>query len=98
MVLFLLWGLREKMVILLQEKLPELVVIHNTARCGSTLLCQMLNNLPKTRVVSEPFSYLVLHGMRRQGKLSEDQFGEIVKSMTLMSLKSNSGRAHNNKI
>ena len=32
----------------------QIAVIHMTGRCGSTLLCQMLEKVPSTLVLSEP--------------------------------------------
>ena len=34
----------------------NLILVDNTARCGSTLMCQMFYKLPNTRVMSEPWA------------------------------------------
>ena len=34
----------------------NLILVNNTARCGSTLMCQMFYQLPNTRVMSEPWA------------------------------------------
>ena len=39
----------------------ELILINNTGRCGSTLLCQMFGKLPNTNVMSEPWGLLYPH-------------------------------------
>ena len=38
----------------------DITIIHMTSRCGSTLLGQILERVPRTRVMSEPkpFSYI----------------------------------------
>ena len=61
-----------------------LIVIHNTARCGSTLICQMFNQLPRTRVYSEPWSFVVSQGLH----LSNTASAKLTESMVKMYLKS----------
>ncbi len=41
-----------------------------TARCGSTLLSQMLNRVPGTRSISEPMATVNVYQLRYQGKIT----------------------------
>ena len=55
LIILPLWSLIQ----LAEEDLPktkvEIIMLFNSARCGSTLACQMLNKLPNTRAMSEPW-------------------------------------------
>ncbi|TRY63442.1 hypothetical protein TCAL_16609 [Tigriopus californicus] len=41
----------------------NVVLLSNTGRCGSTILTQMLEEVPKTLVMSEPFYFMSLVGL-----------------------------------
>lgn len=49
----------------------EVYMLFNTARCGSTLLCQMFARLPNTRSMSEPWATTVAHTNYVQGKITK---------------------------
>ena len=69
------------------------ILIHNTARCGSTLLCQMFSQMPSTRVISEPWAFLHLqryhrHGFPdREGNWTRDYYEALTASMLKLQLK-----------
>ena len=70
----------------IEEK--ELVIIHFTARCGSTLLCQMFHQLPDTRVVSETWAFLKVHQLFKAGKVMKSELEAVTKSAVKMYMKS----------
>ena len=55
-------------------------LIGMTARCGSTLLCQMLNLVPGVRVLSEPWSLTLLHEKKTKRDLSEVHRKHLIQS------------------
>jgi len=65
-----------------------LVVIHYTARCGSTLLCQMFHQLPDTRVVSETWAFLKVHQLFKTGNMTRSELEVLTRSMAKMYMKS----------
>ena len=65
----------------------KVVVLGNTARCGSTLLCQMFNQIPNTRTMSEPWGLAHLHGFYNRGKLSYTQYRKLVQSAVRLQCK-----------
>jgi hypothetical protein len=74
----------------------EVILVNNTARCGSTLLCQMLNKLPNTRSMSEPWATTLAHTYYIKGKISHqgDDYEKILKSITRLQCK----HEHNRQI
>ena len=74
----------------------NLILVDNTARCGSTLMCQMFYQLPNTRVMSEPWalqhSSLVRDNYRGHPwlydpkndvtQMSEETFTRLITSVT----------------
>ena len=84
---------------LLAEELPgvgrDLIMIHNTARCGSTLLCQMFSNLPETRVMSEPWAFMHSHRMFKMKQLDEREFEKLTEAMIKIQVKPQLGVKRN---
>lgn len=60
----------------------QVFMLFNTARCGSTLLCQMFGRLPNTRSMSEPWATVVAHTNYVQGKISHqgDAYEKIIQA------------------
>ena len=58
-----------------------LALVNNTARSGSTLLCQMLARVPGVRVMSEPWALLHLHGHYNQGRLETSEYESLIQSV-----------------
>ncbi len=58
----------------------KLTLINMTARCGSTLLCQMLNVVPKCRVMSEPWVFNQAHQHYINGDISMSELRLLVRS------------------
>ena len=79
----------------------NLILIDNTARCGSTLMCQMLSQVPETRVMSEPWvlqhASMVRDNYRGhpwlynpkndKEQISEEAFERLLTSITRVLLK-----------
>lgn len=65
----------------------KLVLIDNTARCGSTLMCQIFSRLPDTRVMSEPLSFLEPYNMYNKGMISRETFEKLVQSVAHIQFK-----------
>jgi hypothetical protein len=51
-----------------------------TTRCGSTLLVQIFNNVPGTRCLSEPYAMLNIHYLNNDGKLTEEENRNLLRS------------------
>ncbi len=45
-----------------------------TARCGSTLMSQILNRVPKTRSLSEPWAYVFAYAMFSRGQIDMEEY------------------------
>ena len=48
--------------------------VNMTARCGSTLLGQMISRTPKAFVMSEPWAWMHLHGHYVGGDISMAEY------------------------
>ena len=53
-----------------------------TGRCGSTLICSMMNRVKGTRSFSEPWVYLHLHKQYLNGQISYEVYKRMLKSTT----------------
>ena len=71
----------------------NLIVIDNTARCGSTLACQMFAELPHTRVISEPFFQVGLAGRSFYGTITNWEFVEWMATIYIPDVKSSLTKA-----
>ncbi len=58
-----------------------------TARSGSTLLVQIFNKVPKTRVISESFSTKYTHEMRAEGKITAEESRRMLRSTMILKCK-----------
>lgn len=71
----------------LAEKIGDpkvnVTAVNMTARCGSTLLTQMISRLPNTRAMGEPWALIHLNRLFTIGKISKDD----MKSLTLSGLR-----------
>jgi len=63
------------------------IVIDMTLRCGSTLLCQMLNKLPGTRVLSEPYVFYNLMQFLSSRELSKERCEDLAAACLKLSCK-----------
>jgi hypothetical protein len=97
LVIMPLWAFEK----LAEEELPdpgsdgkEVIMVSNTARCGSTLLCQMFQKLPDTRSMSEPWATTLAHAYYVIGKLSHqgDEYEKILKSIIRLQCKNEVNR------
>jgi hypothetical protein len=62
----------------------ELSFINMTTRCGSTLLCQMVNTVPKARAMSEPCAFNHAHAHYVTGRITIDQLRRLVKIIVML--------------
>jgi hypothetical protein len=62
----------------------DLTLINMMTRCGSTMLCQMVNTVPKVHVLSEPwvFNHANMHYIT--GRITMDQLRMLVKSIVML--------------
>lgn len=60
-------------------KVP-VTAINMTARCGSTLLCQMLSKVPKVKVLAEPFSLTYLHELMNNEMITKEENERLLRS------------------
>ena len=86
----------------------NLILVDNTARCGSTLMCQMFHQLPNTRVMSEPWALqhasMVRDNYRGHpwlynpkddvSQMSEETFTRLVTSVTRLLFKYENGKEY----
>ena len=59
----------------------QIILIHMTGRCGSTLLCQTLEKIPNTQVMSEPLSLSFPGMMYQRGEISYAEYKDILCSV-----------------
>ena len=71
----------------------RLTLINMTARCGSTLICQMINTVPNVRTISEPWCFNHLHYHYVGGRIEYGEFRRLVRScMRLQCKKENNSK------
>ena len=58
----------------------KLTFVNMTARCGSTLLSQMISRTPKCHTMSEPWSFVHIHGHYNQGLISLAEYQRLLRS------------------
>ena len=58
----------------------KLTFVNMTARCGSTLLGQIMSKIPKTRSMSEPWALVHIHRHFRYGLFSMAEFKRLARS------------------
>ena len=66
--------------------------VNMTARCGSTLLTQVMAHTPKTRSMSEPWSFVHIHRHFRCGLISMPEYKRLVRSVVRLLCKREHGR------
>lgn len=69
----------------------DLTIIHNTSRCGSTLLCQMFSQIPNTRVMSEPWSFMHAHRTYNLKEIGKLEYHRLLRSMVKIHCKPSQG-------
>lgn len=55
-------------------------MVNMTARCGSTLLCQIFANVPKLRAQSEPWSFVHVQGMYIRREIPHAEYLRLIRS------------------
>lgn len=65
----------------------RVVIIGNTARSGSTLICQMFARLPRVRVLCEPWALTYIHGFYSCGEIDYEAFTRLARSAVRLLLK-----------
>lgn len=78
----------------------RLLFVGNTARCGTTLLCQMLARLDeaeKVLVLSEPWSFVHIHGHYNMGRVSWDETNRLLRSAIRLQCKPDGLEQENKK-
>lgn len=59
----------------------KMTFVNMTARCGSTLLSQMISRTPKSRTMSEPWCLVHLHGHLNQRLLSMAEYKRLLRNL-----------------
>jgi len=67
-------------------KVP-VTIINNMGRCGSTLVCQILQEVPGLRVISEPWSLLHAQYLHHSGRLDTQHYHTLIVSLLLLQCK-----------
>ncbi len=58
----------------------QVAVFGMTARCGSTLMAQVMNRVPNTRSISEPWALVSLYLMFADGRIDSEEHRALVRS------------------
>lgn len=64
-----------------EENGKEVVFITNSARSGSTLLCQIFAKLPDTMVMSEPWALAHAHACYGNGEINQTTYCQLLKDI-----------------
>ncbi|TRY62125.1 hypothetical protein TCAL_14955 [Tigriopus californicus] len=83
---FWLW-MEEQRILSDYQPRVNTIFIWTSARAGSTLLGQILARVPHTKVISEPFSWAYLVGLRNKGMMSGQDEAFYVRALLLLTLK-----------
>jgi hypothetical protein len=62
----------------------NLIFIHSTGRCGSTLFSRTLNQSPAVVSLSEPDVYTLLVGLRNLDGAYDPELGRLIRAFTLL--------------
>ncbi len=65
----------------------DCVMINNTGRCGSTLLCQMFGKLPDTVVMSEPWAMNYVHKLYNSKALQWNVYLDMIQALIRLEFK-----------
>ena len=65
----------------------RMTFVNMTARCGSTLLSQMISRTPKSKVMSEPWCLVHSHGHFMQGLLSMAEYKRLLRNLVRLQCK-----------
>ena len=85
LIILPLWSL-----IQLSKSMPktnDIIMLFNSARCGSTLACQMFYKLPKTKSMSEPWIGTNLNTVLISGQLNCHDVNALVKACIYLQCK-----------
>ncbi len=69
----------------------DVSLVHMTARCGSTLISQMMNRVPNTRSMSEPWAMARLAERYNRGCYTWDAYRKLVQSFMRLHCKVEAG-------
>ena len=69
----------------------NVTIIHMTTRCGSTLLGQVLERVPRTKVMSEPKPFAYVANMYMTGKISYAEYQHLLESTFRIQCKKEKG-------
>ena len=56
-------------------------IVNMTARCGSTLLTQMISKVPKTRAMGEPYPMVHIHKLYQTGDMLRSEYERMMRSV-----------------
>ena len=59
----------------------KVTFVNMTARCGSTLLGQIMSKIPRTRSMSEPWVFVHIHRYFRSGLFSMAEYRRLARSV-----------------
>ena len=63
------------------------ILINNTARCGSTLICQLFNRVPNTLVQSEPWALTYIHRLYNEKQIGWKEHLALIESFVKLQFK-----------
>ncbi len=79
-----------------QEDGRKLTFVNMTARCGSTLLSQMMSRVPKVRTMSEPWTLVHLHGHYVNRLIALAEYKRLLRSAIRLQCKKEHKRVRKN--
>ncbi len=69
----------------------SVAMVQMTARCGSTLLSQIMSRVPKVRSMSEPFATISIHHAFKTGQISQEENKRLLVSAIRLHCKVETG-------
>ena len=70
----------------------KMTFVNMTARCGSTLLSQMISRTPKTKVMSEPWCLVHIHGHFNKRLISLPEYKRLLRNLVRLQCKPEQGQ------
>ena len=70
----------------------KITIVNMTTRCGSTLLGQIMSRIPKTRSMSEPWSFVHIHRHFCCGLISMAEYKRLMRSVVRLLCKQEHSR------
>merc|ERR1739838_634657 len=74
-------------------KLP-VTILNNMGRCGSTMVCKVLTQIPDLQVMSEPWAMFNLHHLFQTGCFGLSTYSKLISSVIKIQCKTSPSSPH----